>query len=321
MSRNISNSELSALAEKVLNGTASSEEKEILNQWYTDFNDQEVTITSGENSAQIKQRLLLKIKSDLHTNNSNQSGKWKIVASITLVLASALIVFLFNQHQSAKVVFENHNKVIKHADFGQKRLVRLPDGSLVKLNAGSSIEYDSLFIGDIRKVTLDGEAFFEVKRDESKPFVIHTSELQVKVLGTSFNIRSYPEETQTDVAVKTGRVMVRKLTSSDVLDLRPNEMAAFNNLSGNLLKQNIESPGLVFGWTEGNLIMQDETFDVVMGKISRWYNVRMQLENPGIKDKKITANLTDPTLKEVMESLSHTYKFDYKINGDVVTIR
>ena len=122
------------------------------------------------------------------------------------------------------------------------------------------------------------------------------------------------------MAVKTGRVMVSKLASSDVLDLRPNEMAVFDNLSADLMKHGIETPETVFGWVAGKLVLQDESLDAVIAKISRWYDVSVQIGNPRIKDKKITANMTDPTLKEVMESLSHTYKFEYEINGDVVTI-
>ncbi|MBV6640751.1 MAG: FecR domain-containing protein [Cyclobacteriaceae bacterium] len=326
MSRNLTKNQLSTLAEKVLKGTATLEEQQILNDWFHGFEDEEVEILSFDDKEEVHHRILEKINSGLSRATSKSPGYsfWRIAATISLLLASLALFFFYSDFTQESAQVEALPELVlirKEAEYGQKKLIRLPDSSVVKLNSGSSIQYYDHFSDGRRSLHLSGEAFFDITRDESRPFIIQTDHLEVQVLGTSFNIKSYEEDTHTDVAVKTGRVLVKKLTSSDVLNLNPLEMAVFHNASADLIKQKITNEEGVFGWVQGNLVFDNENFDTVVKMISRWYDVEIDVANTLRKDKNITAKLTNSTLKEALEGLSHTYQFKYEIDGKRITIK
>ncbi len=326
MSRNLTKIQLSLLAEKVLKGKATLEEQQLLNDWFHEFDDKKVDVLSFDDKEEVHHRILERINAGINSKVSNRPSLslWRKAASISLILVSISLFYLFGDitQETAQVETVNESVLIKKvAEYGQKKTIRLPDSSIVKLNSGSSIQYLENFSDGSRSLLLTGEAFFDIAKDRSRPFIIQTDHIQVEVLGTSFNIKSYREDTHTDVAVKTGHVLVKKIASSDVLNLHPYEMAVFYNTSADLIKQKIINEEGVFGWIQGNLVFDNENFDNVVKMISRWYDVEIKVINSLRKDKSITAKLTNATLKEALEGLSHTYQFKYKVNGNQITIK
>lgn len=166
---------------------------------------------------------------------------------------------------------------------GQYKLT-LPDGSLVWLNASSSITYPIAFNSIERKVKVTGEVYFEVSRDKAKPFKIsftpqgntHLQNGEVEVLGTKFNINSYKEEAQSKVTLLEGSVKVSQLTTHESRIMKPGQQVTFT-ANGQLLKSdsNIEE---AIAWKNGWFEFQNETIENIMHQVSRWYNVEVKYE-------------------------------------------
>ena len=164
----------------------------------------------------------------------------------------------------------------KEAENGQKLTFDLPDGSIVKLNSGSKLIFPKTFNEDHRKVTLIGEAFFDVRRDTSRPFEIVSEQLYVKVLGTSFNVKAYPNDKENNVAVKSGKVEVRTLSNSNSAILNKSEMAVFNQENKSFSSLPVVDSVAVFGWTEQQLIFHNQRIDEIFNVMERWFNVNIE---------------------------------------------
>ncbi len=212
-------------------------------------------------------------------------------------------------------------QVEKEAADGQKLTFELPDGSMVKLNSGSMLSYPKAFSDTRRQVTLTGEAFFDVARDESRPFEIKSGEVNVQVLGTSFNVRSYPDTERVEVAVKTGRVSVESPFSASGVVLVPYEMVVYSTENNSFDKKKIEDSQQVFGWMDQTLVFEDQGIKEILKELSRWYDVKFEVKRELSHKRAFTARYKNPTLKAVLESLSYAYDFNYEIDGKKVIIK
>lgn len=319
MSRKISKIELEKLANKILRGTASEEEYKQLNDWYRDFDDAEVTLETNESREELRKRLWRGIRAQTFPPRNSYAPIWRWAAVVTLILAPVL--FLLLSQETFIYGDEDSYSIVSHVTVpGQKRTIRLPDGSVVKLNSGSIIKYPERFSSRKRSVEIVGEAFFDVTRDESRPFVITARDIRVQVLGTSFNVKAFAGDPEINVAVKSGKVVVQNTRSTASVTLLQDEMVTCAVSGSGLQKKSITDKAIVFGWAEGKLVFDNESFDEVFKKISRWYGVKVILNGP-LTHKKITASCRKLTLGQALEGLSHTYDFDYEIKGKIVTIK
>ncbi|MEM1136784.1 MAG: FecR domain-containing protein [Bacteroidota bacterium] len=204
---------------------------------------------------------------------------------------------------------------------GQKYTIKLSDGTVVKLNAESKFSFPSTFSGNTRKVYLQGEAFFEVAKDEKKPFIIQTKRVETKVLGTSFNIKAYPTDMEEVISVATGKVMVRSRAHNtiDTLYLLPNQEALLSNESDTLKKQAFD----VFeklSWKEGIIYFKDADFEEIRTKLERWYGVEISHQLSKQIKKGYTGEYKNQPLTNVLEALSFSLEFQYKIKNNNVFI-
>jgi transmembrane sensor len=247
----------------------------------------------------------------------------KAAAVLLIIFASVFLFVSVPDTPEGETSLPIVTKIEKHALMGQKLTLLLPDGSLVKLNSGSRLIAPEIFQGDIRKVFLEGEAFFAVAEDSSRPFVVETIEMDVQVLGTSFNVRSYPGEENVSVAVLTGKVMVSD-RSDDAPDnqifLMPEEMLDYSVEEKRFFEKRQFDPGLVLGWKDQQLVFRDETIKNILTTLSRWYNVQFDIKSILDQEREFTASFNNPTLKEVMESISYSFQFDYEIKKDKVFV-
>ncbi|MFA5973216.1 MAG: FecR domain-containing protein [Lentimicrobiaceae bacterium] len=156
----------------------------------------------------------------------------------------------------------------------------LADGTKVWLNASSAIKYPTQFTSDVRNVYLTGEAFFEVAKDASKPFIVFTKNMSVEALGTAFNVMAYPDDEVTEATLVKGGVSVK--TVKNELILEPGNQARFNKITENLQKRliNVE---LFTSWKDGKYIFEYENIETVLTKISRWYDVDVSYLNNDVK--------------------------------------
>ena len=197
---------------------------------------------------------------------------------------------------------------------GEKLTVLLPDGTLVKLNSESSIRFTETF-EEHRKVFLTGEAFFEVVRDTTKPFTVATRHLLTTALGTSFNINAYSDKEE--VVLLTGKVRINDGASRHSEILLPGEKVAY--LDGTLKKSSNVSLDQVM-WKDGVLIFRETPFALGIEELERWYGVSFDIRNLRDKEVFLTGYFDNQNLKNVLESLSYTARFEYQIEGKEVLI-
>ena len=243
--------------------------------------------------------------------------------------------------RSAGAIAKGNSEISTHN--GSKTHLVLPDGTLVWLNAGSRIAYDKNFGNTVREVSLTGEAFFDVARNADRPFVIHTARIDIKVLGTRFNVRSYPSDKTTEATLIRGSIEVSiKDRPSEKIILKPDEKlvvanddsALHRNIAGrnavkrdqslvNICKPTYESAtGAVIetSWIDNKLIFQDEEFGELARQMERWYGVYIRFDRPGLEEWRFTGTFQHETIQQALEALKLTASFYYRINGDQIAI-
>ncbi|GGM85017.1 hypothetical protein GCM10010967_16220 [Dyadobacter beijingensis] len=234
--------------------------------------------------------------------------------------------FFMNRYLAGRDVPAVVSVPVEHkAANGQQRKLVLPDGTRVMLNAGSAISYPETFAANVRKVTLTGEAFFDVKRNEKAPFVITTGDVVTKVLGTSFNIRAYPENKAVQVAVVEGKVKVNaKIGSVDqnaCVFLTKSEMATFQQEAGELIVSTYDEKEQI-GWKDGMLYFQKADFKSTLIRLERWYGVQFEVA-PGMRldaDWRFSGKFQDKPLDYVLGVMSYPNRFSYKIHNNTVNL-
>lgn len=222
---------------------------------------------------------------------------------------------------------------------GSRTSVQLPDGTKVWLNADSKIHYDESFKNDLREVRLEGEAFFDVTKDSSRPFIIHTSTIDIKVLGTKFNVRSYRDEATTETSLISGKVEISiKNNPEKKIILSPNEKLLVkhdtaNDTAGNragsgsallvvkaLRKDPAYKRSLETLWLDNKLVFDSEPLEEVCKKLERWYNVEIDIQDEKIRQETYTAIFDGETLLNVLTALKVADKLDFTITNNKVSI-
>ena len=250
----------------------------------------------------------------------------KIAATVAIVATAVWVLMNAEGEKPDEILTSGPVQVEKHALYGQKITLKLPDGSMVTLNSGSKLIAPDRFEGDAREVSLTGEAFFDVARDTSKPFVIHAGELTVQVLGTSFNVRTYADEDDISVAVLSGKVSVSGGKTQDEHFLLPDEMLSYYTKEELFSQKKDFDKDLILGWKDQHLVFQDESIGNILKTLSRWYDVDFDIDagfdarKPFDQQKGFTGKFRNSTLNQVLESVAYNYRFEYEINGKVVKI-
>ena len=213
--------------------------------------------------------------------------------------------------------------------YGAKSTIKLVDGTEVILNAGSKLEYTSLFGKRAREVSLEGEAYFKVIKNPKKPFIVNTSGLIIKAYGTEFNVKSYPEDEIIQATLIKGSIGVRKSmfdkkTNSREFFLKPMEQvvlykAANNGDSvsstklGKLFIARKINPDLYTAWIYDKVQVKSESLNDLVVKLERKYNVKINIEDKKLEDKKFTGILENETIEQVLQVLKLTAHINYRI--------
>lgn len=243
------------------------------------------------------------------------SGWHKTAAILFLVFSTVSgIKFISNKNSDQTKQSIETTWLSVNNPAGQKYKFKLSDGSLVHLNAESSIEYPETFDAAHRTVRMTGEAFFDVERDESRPFIIQTENNQVKVLGTSFNLKNGEDF---ELALVEGKVEVEDPTG-DVISLLPNEML-IKSKNGEVSKTNFD-PMEVFGWRDQYLIFKDDNYSDVIEKLESWFGVTINSKLTVDKNWSYSGRYHNKSLNHVLDGISISSEFKYKIDNKIVTI-
>ena len=197
------------------------------------------------------------------------------------------------------------------------------DGSSVFLNAGTTIKFPIKFLkGQPRKVFLDGEAFFDIVKDEKHAFIVQANRLRTKVYGTKFNVNSYRNNDLDQIVLQEGSVGVKSngeqiKTNTEIL-LKPNEIAILDK-TDLLYKQKVDIKSHI-AWVKGVFMFKNERFEDIFKKLERHYDVSIQINQPALNDSRYTGTFDIETIAEVLKTFSQLKGFSYEIDNKEITI-
>lgn len=196
--------------------------------------------------------------------------------------------------------------------------VQLPDGTKVWLNALSSISYPSRFEGDVRKITITGEAYLEVSKDASKRFVVLANQQEIEVLGTHFNVNTYADDGKSYTTLTEGSVKVTNKADGSTVRLKPGEQSVLADGQELMVKKvDIEQ---ILSWKEGFYLIQNQSLSLFSKQIERWYNVDMEMGNKG--DLRLSAMIPrDVSLFEVLQAIELKTGIKFKVEGGRITVQ
>lgn len=214
------------------------------------------------------------------------SALWRYAAVVAIIIAVGCISYW----QGEVNVKDTFADISVEAPLGSKTKLYLPDGTLVWLNAGSRMTYSQGFGVDNRKVELEGEGYFEVKRNEKIPFFVKTKDLQLQVLGTKFNFRDYPEDHEVVVSLLEGKVGLNNLLREEKeAVLSPDERAVLNKANGLLTVESVTASN-ASQWTDGYLFFDEELLPDIAKELERSYNVKIHIANDSLKTFRFYGN-------------------------------
>lgn len=215
----------------------------------------------------------------------------------------------FNSSSSVFIQFESPK--------GEKSKIVLADGSQVWLNSQTILKYDAL---NPRKVTLQGEAYFEIEKDKTLPFeVITSSGMKVVVTGTRFNLRCYTRESYVETTLEEGQVTIEGIHSEPLAVLKPGQQAEYDTRSNQLHIRNV-SPEISSLWKNNELRITNISFYELVPRIESWYGVSIKLDSMISRKDRFTMTVKTESLRELLDMMKLTSKFDYEINGEKIEI-
>jgi transmembrane sensor len=228
-------------------------------------------------------------------------------------------------------------------DAGMKTRIRLADGSTILLNAVSTLRYPEKMDKSVREVYLIGEAYFDVKHVANRPFIIHAKKMDVRVLGTTFNVRSYQEEDFEETAVISGAVEVVVKEGQQVLKVTPNEKVLLRKTAtdknehavatatgeGNIvierqplspISATDSSRVLETAWVNNQLIFQNETLSAIVQRLERWYGVKIRIGDPQLAALRFSGRADNVSIEKLLNILQEIQPFKYSVQDDIITI-
>lgn len=229
--------------------------------------------------------------------------------------------------------------------YGSKSKIILPDGSTVSLNSGSYLRYPSSFDSVNRSVFIQGEAFFDIRKDPRNPFIVKTADIMIKVLGTRFNVKSYSDEKTVETTLVSGSIEIYKNDSSwsdrkRILVLKPNQQAIYEKQTGNIavneknekagdkvirpirtfLVQKKDDLDPFIAWKDNRMIFRDESFSELSKKMERWYNVEIEIHSEDMSEALFSGIFEKETVEQALNALKIATPFEYKMNKNKIII-
>lgn len=274
--------------------------------------------------------------------------KWTFYAIASMaVLALILLLYPFGQSSNTgnpNLLGANEISIAK----GSRTKIQLPDGSMVWINSGSKLTYDGTFSATNREVNLEGEAYFDVTKDAAHPFIVHTAGIDIKVLGTAFNIKAYSAEPTIEATLIHGAIEVtnKNQPGTPKIMLKPHEKLVFNKILAQVaakkqaaaplattleaetspiiikpLAKNITDTAIVeTAWVYNKLVFEDERFEDLAVRMERWFNVKITIDSDKLKNFKISGSFVNETAEEAVKVLQMLMPFSYSINRNEINI-
>ncbi len=316
------------LISSVLSGNASPGEKQFLEQWikeseenkafYTEIKmlwDQSagstVTFEANTGKAWDKVAKATGIAGETKMRSIRTSSKnlfLRAAAVFVVLVGLGLVIYNLNSTPSIIQYSSNATEIIE---------IQLPDGSTVWLNKNSQLSYAKNFEGQTRELNLSGEAYFEVTKDANKPFIIHTGSLYTKVLGTSFNVQAYDSSLPVEVSVNSGTVELG-MTDKNKHVILEKGSKGIASPEGEFLKTSIENENFI-AWKTKSIVFSDVTLAIVFETIEHYFNIEVQADG-AIMNCHFTGSFSDPDLHSLMNVIALSTGITYSFENNILSI-
>ncbi len=306
------------------------EEQVLLDKWMSESNENKEEFTAYSELWERSKKLVLSDSIDVESNLIQtkkrialQSPKRWITylrqAAAILVL-SLTFTFMYNyfvsNNQSEGVSEQVVMQEIKAA-YGTRTKLHLADGTTVWLNSGSTLRFPVSFQDlNERRVELNGEGYFDVVKSEDQPFIVKTSQLGVKVYGTSFNVSAYSEYETMTVALNNGKVALVKESNSGMKELmvmKPNDVVEYDCLKNKLYHSSNSNLKKYTSWKDGYIVFYGDHINDVARILEKWYNIDIEIKDKALMNYSFTATFADETLEQVLKLLSLSSPMSYTI--------
>lgn len=313
--------DLTLLIEKYRNGKCSAEEKNMLEKYLDSFQKGESDRNENTmgNIQEAEERIFAGVVNRISSAKrinfysiANSKTLLKIAASIVLMVgAFSFFLYLNGGLSSSSSNITWSEKVTKT---GEKSILTFLDGTKITLNAGSKIRYPSNSDRDLREIFLEGEAYFDVAKDPSRPFIVYSQNIATTVLGTSFNVQAFPEENEIMVSLVEGNVKISRThenATEDIVVLKPEQQLIYSKRNDISRVENFDYQESI-GWKDNVIKFNDEPLLKAFTKLERFYGVKFELDNKSKANLKITANFKDDSFKTVAEVIKKLTGLKYK---------
>ncbi|MFV8374888.1 FecR family protein [Flavobacterium sp. LB1P71] len=234
-------------------------------------------------------------------------------------------------HNGNKIAYDTETPLEKlvyntiKIPYGKRFELELSDGTIVHLNSGTTLKYPVRFIaGENRQVFLDGEAFFDVTKDKKHPFIVNADKLNIRVLGTHFNVSSYPEDNLTDVVLVEGSVGLytanEKFDANKNTILKPGYKGSFNRKDNHIETKPVITD-VYTSWMEGRLTFKNMSFNDITKKLERHYNVTIVNQNKKLANEKFYASFGDEPIEKVLSYFNDVHGINYTMKNNEILIK
>lgn len=308
----MNNSNLQQLIDKYLQGTISVEEKERLLLWYRQQQEEENIweLAPGETEQQVGERMKANIWAQMDNIPVRKRVYWPYAA-----VAATLLLFSFSILMWNKSTSNEQQVAFSKSEGSANRFILLPDSSRVVLRAGSKLSYPNTFDDATREVSLEGEAYFDIKHRNNQPFIIHTGEIKTTVLGTAFTIKYPADSKQIEVLVERGKVRIEnekqvfaELVADQKIDLKESQ------LKGKVEKVNTAS---ALSWKRQDMSFDALAFGDIAKNLEKRYGVELHFINPALENCPVSGKFTgSETIEEVLLNICATRNATYRKTAD-----
>lgn len=300
----ISDSEMELLFRLINSPKGEAELLQSLDEAY-ESHEQDISGLPSDVFPKIKRKIEASHKKKIRIRNF-----LAIAASVSILIGTS-IAFYFSRSDNSKGILPSVTEVV--AERGQLSRIVLPDSSVLWLNSGSKIYYDTDFGKSHRDIKLQGQAYMDVVKNPKIPFKVRCNHLVVQVLGTRFDVEAYPGQSNVRVALESGKVELSNIQYPNFRHtMNPGELAEYNMIDNQLKseKVNIE---LYTAWRSGKLVFRDEPLASVFHKLERRYNVEIEFDTSAIGQSLFTATFTDESVTEVFSLMEKTIQLKSRI--------
>ena len=309
---------LNELYRKILHGTARPGEKEHLAKWLAGLNIDREEISPEELAAEreqsqheMRERFFQKRRS------ITLIRPLMVAASVAAVIIGSVLFYNIQSNRPTKQAAVFATSITKP---GERKSIILGDGSKIWINSATTVRYPVSFKGRTREIFLEGQAYFEISHDRSRPFIVHTGKMAVQVLGTTFDVCNYADDSQAAVTVATGKVGVKTSAATGSRMLTPGEQLVYDKKTG-LAEERSVNPADYIEWQKGAQVFRNKELQEICKLLERSYGVKILIQTPALETKKLNFRIKGgENITRIVEMLSATGDFRFAVKARNITL-